>query len=218
MSFLRRSFAARSEAYVCMIFWMYVKKNIPTDRAIKSRMTVFILKVHFVYASMALDIIFGTTRFNPLLRIVKIRTPVIKKEYGFRRSSREFLFFNSTFSMGDQVLSYNFLRRKPLELELYVNLARCKMITQWKSFSRNSSLERTVYEKLRTSTRYGFLHKSYNIQLYLKRKYCANYQRNTKENRKPSEKDWVPPCAGPFLCTTLVLSNSRTHRYKQKRA
>src|ERR1700730_2157639 len=84
-TFVRRSLATRSKAYVWATLWRYVKKKMPTATARNSATSEPSTSWLVAKASIVRAMIFGTSRFSALAAIVNATIVRIRGAYGFSR-------------------------------------------------------------------------------------------------------------------------------------
>ena len=85
---LRKSRATRSDETVCTTLCKNVKIKIPMAIRMNSRTTLEITKFPFVYASIACEVICGTTRLRPFAKTVSNVSKSIQPQYGRRSETR----------------------------------------------------------------------------------------------------------------------------------
>src|SRR5688572_24913385 len=79
---VRRSRATRSDVTTCTMFWRYVNRKIPPATATNSVTSGPTMRSPATNASMALDRILGTSRFNALAATVKPTIANTRRLYG----------------------------------------------------------------------------------------------------------------------------------------
>ena len=84
-TFVRRSLATRSEAYVCATLWRYVKTKMPAATARNSATSEPRTSWLLAKVSIARAMILGTSRFSALAAIVNATIVRISGAYGFSR-------------------------------------------------------------------------------------------------------------------------------------
>src|ERR1700687_1559963 len=84
-TFVRRSLATRSEAYVWATLWRYVKTKMPTATARNSATSEPSTRWLVAKVSIARAVIFGTSRLRAWPAIVNATIVRIRGAYGFSR-------------------------------------------------------------------------------------------------------------------------------------